>query len=124
MSMNGARLIQHKGKQVVLLDFVGIHDPDVGLPLIDAAGRFVQALPADGSALSCTDVTDTQYDRRVVEAFKVMSTGNGPHVKVAAVVTSSSIHRAAISMIALVSRRKIVSFATRTEALDWLVSQP
>lgn len=122
--MNGARFIQHKGKQVVLLDFSGIHDPDVGIPFVEAAGRFVQSLPADGSALSCTDVTDTQYDRRVVEAFKEMSKRNGPHVKCSAVVTSSSIHRAAISMIALVSRRKLVTFETRAQALDWLVSQP
>lgn len=122
--MNGARFIQHQGKQVVLLDFSGIQDPDVGLPYIEAAGRFVQALPADKSALSCTDVTNTQYNRRVVDAFKDMSKGNAPHVKAAAVVTDSSIHRAAISMIALVSRRKLETFETREQALDWLVSQP
>jgi hypothetical protein len=122
--MQPPSIIQHKGVPVILLDFSGITNPDVGLPLIEAAGRFVQSLPRNGSGLSCTDVTDTQYDRRVVEAFKVMSKGNGPHVKAAAVVTTSSIHRAAISMIALVSRRKIEVFDTRAKALDWLVSQP
>ena len=121
--MNGARFIQHNGKTIVLLDFVGIQEPAKGLPLIEAAGRFVQALPADKSALSCTDVTNTQYDRIVVDAFKEMSKGNGPHVKAAAVVTDSTIHRAAIGMIALVSRRKLQVFATREAALDWLAAQ-
>jgi hypothetical protein len=121
--MNGASFIEHKGKRIVLLDFAGIQDPAAGLPLIAAAGRFVQALPADGSALSCTDVRNTKYDREVVDAFKVMSKGNGPHVKAAAVITDSAIHRAAISMIALFSRRKIVTFDTKEKALDWLVAQ-
>lgn len=121
--MNGARFIRHQGKRIVLLDFSGIHDPDVGLPLIAAAGRFVQALPADRSALSCTDVTNTKYDRRVVEAFKLMSKANAPHVKASAVVANSPIHRAAIGMVALFSRRKLEVLETRAAALDWLVTQ-
>lgn len=121
--MNGARFIEHKGKRIVLLDFVGIQDPKVGLPLIAAAGRFVQALPADHSALSCTDVRNTKYDRQVLDAFKAMSKGNGPHVKAAAVVADSALHRAAISMVALFSRRTIMTFDTTEKALDWLVSQ-
>lgn len=121
--MNGASFIQHKGHRIVLLDFHGIHEPEKGIPLVQAAGRFVQSLPADGSALCLTDVQDTKYDRKVVDAFKIMSTDNRPYVKVSAVVTDSAIHRAAISMIALVSRRKIVTFETREQALEWLVKQ-
>lgn len=121
--MNGPSLIEHQGLPIVLLDFAGIHDPEVGLPLVSASGRFVQAMPADRSALVCTDVTDTKYDRRVVEAFKVMTTGNAPHVKASVVVTESAIHRAAVSMIALFSRRKFTTFDTRAKALDWLVCQ-
>lgn len=121
--MNGARFIQHKGKTIVLLDFTGIQDPALGLPLIEAAGRFMQALPANKSALSCTDVTNTQYNRVVVDAFKEMSKANAPHVKASAVVTDSTLHRAAIGMIALVSRRKLEVFETRAAALDWLATQ-
>ena len=121
--MNGPSFIQHKGHRIILLDFHGIHDPEAGIPFVEAAGRFVQALPADGSALCLTDVQDTKYDRKVVDAFKVMSKGNGPHVKVSAVVADSAIHRAAISMIALVTRRKLVVFETREQALEWLVTQ-
>jgi hypothetical protein len=122
--MNGASIIEHRGTQVVLLDFSGMQDPDVGLAVIADTRRFVTSLPADGSARTCTDVTDTRYDRRVVEAFKEMTTANAPHVKAAAVVNRSAIHRAAITMIALFARRRIEVFETRTLALDWLVSQP
>ena len=121
--MNGARFIEHKGKQVVLLDFAGIQDPEVAVPAVQAATRFVTSLPADRSALTCTDVSNTKYDRQVVDACKEMSKSNGPHVKASAVVTNSTIHRAAINMIALVSRRKLEVFETREQALDWLVTQ-
>jgi hypothetical protein len=121
--MNGASFTDYKGRRIVLLDFTGIQDPDAGLPLIIAAGRFVQALPADRSALVCTDVINTKYDRRVVDAFKTMSAGNAPHVKASAVVTESALHRAAVSMIALFSRRKFATFETRSQALEWLIAQ-
>lgn len=122
--MNGASFIEHKGKRVVLLDFSGMQDPAAAISVIAGTARFVQALPADGSALTCTDVNDTRYDRTIVDAFKEMTKANRPHVKAAAVVTSSAMHRAAIGMIAIFSRRKIEVFETREKALDWLVAQP
>ena len=121
--MAGTSVIQHQGRDIILLDFSGIQDPEVAIPTVAEAGRFVQSFPADRSALTCTDVTNTKYDRRVVDACKELSRGNAPHVKAAAVVTSSSIHRAAINMIGLVARRKLMTFETREQALDWLASQ-
>lgn len=121
--MNGASFMTHKGTQIVLLDFSGMQDPAAALAVVADTRRFVQSLPADGSALTCTDITDTRYDRRTVEAFKEMTQSNRPHVKAAAVVNRSAIHRAAISMVALFSRRKLEVFETRDQALDWLVAQ-
>ena len=121
--MDRIRFIDHKRRRIVLLDFSGMHDSDAGIALIAEAGRFVQALPADGTALTLTDVTDTTYDRRIIEAIKTMTAANRPHVKAAAVVNKSAIHRAAISMVALFSRRKIEVFESRQPALDWLVTQ-
>jgi len=122
--MHGASFIEHKGRRVILLNFQGLKGVDVAMPIIAQAGRFVQATPADGGSLTCTDVRDTKYDRQIVDAFKAMTKANRPHVKAAAVVSDSSLHRAAISMIALFSRRKIEVFDSRESALDWLVSQP
>jgi hypothetical protein len=121
--MNGASFIEHKGVRIVLLDFSGMQNPEVSLAVIADTRRFVQSLPANGSALTCTDISNTRYDRRIVAAFKEMTTANRPHVKAAVVVNQSAIHRAAISMVALFSGRKIEVRPTREQALDWLVTQ-
>ena len=116
-------LLQHKGREVVLLDFSGITDPEIGLAAVDEAQAFMSRRAADGTTLTCTDITDTRYDRRVVDAFKAMTKANRAIVRAAAVVNQSAIHRAAIAVVALFSRRKIEVFDTREKALDWLVTQ-
>jgi hypothetical protein len=121
--MNGASFIEHNGTRIVLLDFSGMQNPEVSLAVIADTRRFVQSLPPNGSALTCTDISNTRYDRRIVEAFKEMTKANRPHVKAAAVINQSAIHRAAISMVALFSGRRIEVFPTREQALDWLVAQ-
>lgn len=121
--MNKVRFIQHKGVQIILLDFVDIVDTEIGLEAVAEASRFIGALPHTRSALTCTDATGTRYDRRIIDALKVLAEANRPIVKAAAIVSTSSIHRAAASMLAMVSRRKLESFDTRDKALDWLASQ-
>lgn len=121
--MDRVRFIDHKGKRIILLDFAGIIDPAQGLAAVAEAARFIGAQPVGGDTLTLTDVTDTRYDRKIVEAFKEMTARNRPIVKAAAIVSNSSLHRAAISMIALFSRRKLEVFDSRAQALDWLATQ-
>jgi hypothetical protein len=121
--MSKVRFITHKGVQVVLLDFVNITASDEALAAVAEAARFIGALPHDGRTLTCTDATGTRYDRRSIDALKDMTKANRPIVRAAAIVSTSPIHRAAVSMLAMVSRRKLESFDTREKALDWLVTQ-
>jgi hypothetical protein len=44
-------------------------------------------------------------------------------VKAAAIVSNSALHRAAISMVALFSGRKLEVCDSRAQALDWLATQ-
>lgn len=121
--MSHVRFIEHKGRKIVLLDFVGIKDVDVALAAVAEATAFIGALPPTKANVTCTDVRDTTYDRRIIDAFKVMTKANAPFVRAAAVVSDSAVHRAAIGMIGLISRRKLEAFNTRDDALDWLVTQ-
>lgn len=121
--MSYVRFIEHKGVRIVLLDFVGIKDVDVALGAVAEATRFIGALPPDKSNRTCTDVRDTTYNRSVVDAFKTMTKANVPFIRAAAVVSDSAVHRAAIAMIGLFSRRKLEAFNTRDAALDWLTAQ-
>ena len=121
--MNRVRFIEHRGQRIVLLDFAGITEVQEGLAAIADAAKFIAAQPAGGDTVTLTDVTDTRYDRKIVEAFKEMTARNRPIVRTAAIVSNSSLHRAAISMIALFSRRKLEVFDSRAQALDWLATQ-
>lgn len=118
-----SRFLEHDGQRIILFDFSGIVDAEEGLAEIEKATQFMAQQPCDGSHFSLTDVTRTRYDRRIVEACKAFSIHNRPYVKAAAVVSDSAIHRAAISMIAIVARRKLPVFETREEALGWLATQ-
>ena len=121
--MDRIRFIEHKGKRIVLCDYSGITDVDEGLREIATARRFIGALPADGTVMTLSDVRDTRYDRRIVDAMKEMAVANRPIVKAAALVSNSPLHQAAINMIAFFSRRKLHVFADRDTALDWLATQ-
>lgn len=121
--MERTRLIEHNGVQIVLLDYSGLRDIEEGLREIAKTRAFVAGLPKNGSHLTLTDATDTAYDKRILDAMKDLTTHNKPYVKAAAVVSHSAVHRAAVSMVALFSRRNLSTFDTRAEALAWLVGQ-
>jgi hypothetical protein len=67
------------------------------LALVAEATRFIGTQPVGGGTLTLTDVTN--------------------------IVSNSSLHRAAISMVALFSRRKLEVCDSRTQALNWLATQ-
>jgi hypothetical protein len=121
--MDRVRFIEHKGKRIILLDFSGMTDPVQGLAVVAEATRFIGSQPVGGGTLTLTDVTETVYTREIIEAFKEMTVKNRPFVKAAAIVSNSTLHRAAISMVALFSRRKLEVCDTRAQALDWLATQ-
>lgn len=118
-----ARFIDHNGQRVILLDFSGITDPEVGLTEVARARAFIARQKPDGSHFTLTDVTRTRYDRKIVEAFKEMTVHNRPFIKAAAIVSDSALHRAAISMIAVFSRRRLEVVDSREKGLTWLAAQ-
>jgi hypothetical protein len=118
-----ARFLDNAGQRVILLDFEGLTDLDIGLAAVAEARAFIGRLKPDGSHFTLTDVTRTTYNRRIVDAFKELTVHNRPFVKAAAVVSDSSLHRAAISMVAVFSRRKLEVFSSRSEGLAWLATQ-
>lgn len=120
---NRTRLLDNAGQRVILLGFEGITEEAMGLAVVAEAREFIGRLEPDGSHFTLTDVTRTTYNRRIVDAFKELTVHNRPFVKAAAVVSDSALHRAAISMIAVISRRRLEVFQSRGEALAWLATQ-
>ena len=122
-STSRVRFLQHGALRVVLLDFVGITGTAAGVAAAEEAQAFIARLPRDGTHVTLTDVRETRYDREIVEAFKRLTAHNRPYVRAAAIVTDSKLHRAAITMIAIVSRRKLAVFDTREAALEYLARE-
>lgn len=120
--MERTRFIEHRGTRILLLDYTGLTPKDA-LPVIAESRGLIGRLPADGSLLTCTDVTGATYDQRVIDALKELSAHNKPFVRAAAVVVESGLKRALMSLVGLFSKRKLHAFATRGEALDWLAAQ-
>ena len=118
-----ARFIDHGGQRIILLDFSGITDPEIGLVEVARARAFIARQKPDGSHFTLTDVTGTRYDRKIVDAFKEMTVHNRPFIKAAAIVSDSALHRAAISMIAVFSRRRLEVVDSREKGLAWLARQ-
>jgi len=117
------RFLDHRGLRVVLLDFEGITDPAEGLAAVAEAKAFTAQLRPDGSSCTLTDVRSTRYNKRIVEAFKDLTVHNRPYMGAGAVISDSSVHRAAIAMIAVFSRRKLGVFAAREEGLAYLEAE-
>ncbi len=120
--MERTRFIEYKGRQVLLLDYSGIRDPEEALREIRQSMEFVARQPG-GSLRVLTYVRDARYNAAVLQAMKELASHNAPYVKASAVVGMGGLHRIAYQAVILFSKRNIRTFDDQPEALDWLVAQ-
>ena len=120
--MERTRFIEHRGKRILLLDYAGLRDTEETLREIGRSREVVRAQPP-GSLLVLTNVRDARYNSAVIQAMKDLATHNAPYVKASAIVGMSGLHRIVYQTVVMMTRRKIQTFDTEAEALDWLASQ-
>jgi hypothetical protein len=114
--------IEHKGRKVLLFDLANGKAADI----LDVVARGIPIVrnSEPNSLLTLTDVTNLAVqDVAKTELMKFVA-DNKPYVKAAAVVGVSDLAKAMLSTTRLLTGRNIVSFRTRDEALNWLVSLP
>jgi hypothetical protein len=121
--MERLRIIEHRGKQVVLLDYTNATDPQETVREIARAREWFAQQTPDGSLRTVSDVTGARYNSAVLDALKEMAAHNKPYVGAAAGVVKTTLHRVALNLTALFSGRKFQAFTDREEALDWVVLQ-
>lgn len=119
--MERTHTIQHQGRTVVLIDMSGTTATEMLEETARARVYFEKQ--TSGDLLTLTDLTRARFDSRALDALKQLAADNKPRVKASAVVSDAAAQRAAVSLVSLFSKRKFKSFATRAEALDWLVSE-
>ncbi len=117
------QLIQRNGRQIVLLDLTHVSDPADGVQRIARAKAWFAQQKPDGSLRVCSDATGSRYDAAILEALKDLAAHNIPYVGVAAVVVPTTVHRVAMNVASLFSKRKFTAFSTREPALEWLAAQ-
>ena len=121
--MERIRFIEHRGKRILLIDYSGIRRTDEAIATIEHVRAFVARQPPR-SLLLLSDVKDTHYNSAVLQKMKELAAANEPFVKASAVVGMSGLHRIAYQGVILLTRRKVQTFDTRDEAMDWLAEQP
>ena len=121
--MDRTRIIEHRGKQIVLLDLAHIQDEAELLAAVAKAREFFTARTPDGTLLTLTHTTGSSYSKQAVEELRALTAHNRPYVKAGAVVTDSQLHRMVITTLALVARRNLKAFEDLESAKEWLIAQ-
>jgi hypothetical protein len=111
--------IEHKGKQILLLDFS--HATAQQMQLLLEHVRITVAQHARESVVTLADYTGATIDHAVATKIKEVLTLDRPFVRKTAWVGTESIPNAFLESFHNFSQRDIVTFKTREEAMDWLV---
>jgi hypothetical protein len=114
------RFIEHKGQQILLLDF-SLATASQMLSLLTRVQTTV-AQQDPKSVLILADYTGAEIDHKVVMKIKEVLTLDRPFVKKAAWLGTEHMH-ATIENLHMFSRRETVTFTTQEAALEWLVEQ-
>jgi len=119
MEPDRVRFITHKGKPILLVDVSHCTAEEVQKisPLVPG---YVTGEPKQ-SVLLLADFTGCKIDRNAAERMKQDMVFDRPHLKRAAWVGTEAIPKVLFDNMKTFSRREPVTFATRDEALDWLV---
>jgi hypothetical protein len=113
--------VTHQGKSIMVVDFSGCTVKQM-LPLLDQVQHAV-ARHERNSLLTLADMTNAHVDRDVAMRIKEVLTLDRPFVKRSAWVGASTLPKVYLDNFKSFSQRDFPSFATRAEAMDWLVKQ-
>jgi hypothetical protein len=116
------RFVEHKGKKILLEDFSNVRTESELLALIKKAVELVHSQPLQ-SVRVCVDMTNAHYGPRVAQESKAQTDSNTPYIYASAMVGITSLMEVILRTIYVVTGRKLESFRTREEALDWLASR-
>ena len=113
------RLIYHQGKKILFVDLSNCPANEVE-KIARAAPDYITVKPR-GSVLVLTDFTGATFDRDALRAMKETAVFDKPFVKKSALIGTENFPREFYKELTSYSRRELLIFKTREEALAWLV---
>ena len=111
--------VEHKGKQILQIDFS--HATVLQMQLLLEQVRITVAQHARESLVTLADFSGAEVDHAVAIKIKEVLTLDRPFVKKTAWIGTENIPHAFLENFHSFSRREIVTFKTREEAMEWLV---
>ncbi len=115
------RFIEHRGKQILLVDFSHADAREMILVLEELRATAAQ-YPRESLVTLC-DYTDSTVDHAVATKIKEVLTLDRPFVTKTAWLGAESIPHAFMENFRSFSQREIATFKAREEAMDWLVKE-
>jgi hypothetical protein len=113
------RFFAHQGKQILLVDLSNCTAGEVE-QTTRKVPDYVTIQPR-GSVLILTDFAGASFDRDALLAMKETAVFDKPFVKKSALIGTESLPREFYEAMKAFSRRELLTFETRDEALTWLV---
>jgi hypothetical protein len=113
------RFLKHRGKKILLVDFTQCTAAEMFTVLVEVRKK-VAGQPL-GSLLTLADHTGAQIDKAVATRIKEVLVLDRPYVKRSAWIGTESLPNAFYENFKNFSQREFPTFATRKEAMDWLV---
>ena len=112
------RFINHGSKKILLVDFSNCPANEVE-EIARSVPNYTTVQPL-GSVLVLTDFTAAVFDRDAVRAVKETAVFDKPYVKKSALIGTEDLPASFYDELKSFSRRDLLIFKTREEALDWL----
>ncbi|HVO78630.1 MAG TPA: hypothetical protein VMT39_01305 [Candidatus Bathyarchaeia archaeon] len=113
--------VTYRNQKVLLADCSDC-SPQALAAVIDEIPKHVTREPL-GSVLLLADYSRSVFNKETVEHLKVASVFDKPHLKRAAWVLTENLPKALYESVRTFSGRELPTFASREEALEYLVSE-
>jgi len=113
------RYITHEGKRILLVDFSNCSASEVE-KISRRVPDHVTVQPR-GSVLILSDFTGASFDQDALRTMKESAVFDKPFVKKSALIGTKTLPQEFYEQMKSFSRRELPIFATREEALAWLV---
>jgi len=113
------QFIEHRGQKIMLIDFSHCESQQIQ-QIVNEVQEEVSD-HARGSVLTLADFTGAQVDKAAATRIKEALALDRPYVKRSAWVGTESLPKVFYENFKTFSQRDFPTFATREEAMDWLV---
>jgi hypothetical protein len=118
---NEIQVKNYKGKNILVLDFS--KSTKVTVPEIIADAKdYIKKQPKN-SLYTLTDITGLNFNKQMIEQFEDFTSFNKPYVVAGVVIGMQGLQKIAYNAIMTFSGRKLPTFNTQDEGMDWLVKQ-